>query len=445
VNSIEARLRLGLGAGLVLVLLALGLASGQGLRWLIEGYVEERLEHDAEALLAALKVTPDGRLEVDSARAGPVYMQVLSGHYFRIDDGRQVIRSRSLWDEDLQVPRLAVGERQVLERPGPAGQRLRVLVQGFDKGGVAVTLAVAEDMTPVVRAVHRLQWLYGIAATVALLLMLLWLRWQLRRGLAPLEATRRALAEWQAGARPRLEPDVPAEVRPLVAEFNRLLDTVEARLAASREALGNLAHALKTPLARMRQILEHPERLADAATREELNAAIDRIDALMQRELRRARIAGGSPGGTAAELRPVVEDLFKVMAAVHQARGLAFEDRVPAGLCWPMDAEDLTEVLGNLLDNACKWARGRVRVSAGSADGRLWLAVEDDGPGVPPEARERLTARGRRLDETVPGHGLGLAIVRDILARYPAVLRLDQSPDLGGLRVQVDLTLPSAG
>ncbi len=441
-NSIEARLRLGLGTGLMLVLLALGLASGQGLRLLIEAQVEERLGHDAEALLAALQVGPGGDLRLDSARTGPVYVQVLSGHYFRIDDGRRVIRSRSLWDEDLDVPRLAAGERRLLDRPGPAGQRLRVLVQGFDKGGVTVTLAVAEDMTPVIRAVHRLQWLYGVAAVGALLLMLLWLRWQLRRGLAPLEATRHALAQWQAGARPRLEPDAPAEVRPLVEEFNRLLDTVEARLAASREALGNLAHALKTPLARMRQMLDHPERLQDPAVREELDGTIDRIDALMQRELRRARIAGGSPGGATVALRPVVEALFGVMAAVHRARGLAFEDAVPTGLRWPMDAEDLTEVLGNLLDNACKWARGRVRVSAGSADGRRWLAVEDDGPGVPPEARERLVARGRRLDEAVPGHGLGLAIVRDILARYPAVLGLDASPDLGGLRVRVDLTPP---
>jgi signal transduction histidine kinase len=253
------------------------------------------------------------------------------------------------------------------------------------------------------------------------------------RRLDPVREDVRRLAEGDIGT---LREDVPIEVLPLVREFNRLLVVLARRLERSRHALGNLAHALKGPLSVLTQSLDDADRPVD---RRALATQAERIRALIERELRRARVAGtGRPGHLFHPARDV-PDLIDALAHMYGERSprIAFEDLTDGPL--PLDREDMLELLGNLLDNACKWGREAVSVRVAPHGGGVRLAVEDDGPGVSDELVDQLTRRGVRADESVSGHGLGLAIVRDVVKLYGGSLGFARSAALGGLAVTVDL------
>jgi signal transduction histidine kinase len=408
-------------------------------RSLAEAHVLTRLEHDAEALLAAI----DGRADVPGvgdSRLSPIYRQPLSGHYFVVSlaDGR-ALRSRSLWDETLPVEALATGDVRVEQMQGPAGQRLLVRRAGYEKNGRPLTLLVAEDLTPMDLQIAHLQWLgLGLLASILVLVVFVQ-RWILRRGFSVLDEVRAEIAEVASGRRLQVAELGPDEIRPLGVEINRLLQQQQQRLRRSRQALGNLAHALKSPLTR---VLHDIRRLPlDGEVRGRLTEGLTRISELIDRELRRARIAGEGVGRHFHPARDVPE-LLKAVAQLHpDSRVEVVTGPLPDAML-PQDHEDMLELLGNLVENAHKWADRRIEVRLCVGDD-LCLEIADDGPGVDDEALEGLTRRGGRLDERVDGHGLGLSIVSDLVDDYGGSLAFDRSPELGGLRVLVRLPILS--
>ncbi|MFZ1639854.1 MAG: ATP-binding protein, partial [Candidatus Contendobacter sp.] len=214
----------------------------------------------------------------------------------------------------------------------------------------------------------------------------------------------------------------------------------------ARHALGNLAHALKMPLTALIQLTDRPPPAGDAkGWWRDLRQQLQHIRTLTERELKRARIAGGGAPGQRVLLDREMADLLATLRRIHRAREIAIEVQIPPGSGFAGDRDDLLELLGNLLDNACQWAETVVRLTAGADMENLWLRIEDDGPGCPPDQLEMLRQRGTRIDESRAGHGLGLAIAGDIVAQYGGTLRLGRSEDLGGFLAEVVLPCPSIG
>ncbi len=430
-RSLEAELRLSLSAVLILVLAVLLLGGGWALGRIAEQFVATRLAHDARALAAAL-TSPAG--DAERAPLPPIYRQPFSGHYFqvrRLDGTLQ--RSRSLWDTSLEVTTLSPGEQRQTLADGPRGQRLLLWSEGFGAEGGDFTVAIAEDMTPLYAALghwHRI----GIALSLAVVVGLLAIqRGLLRRAFRRLDGVRGEIQRIAEGAEGRVEGPVPPEVQPLVTEINQLLDAWRDHLERSRNSLGNLAHALKGPL----------QLLAAESDPQARDAQLGRMRQLIERELTRARLAGSRAPGQRFAPHTDLTDLLGALDKLYAERGLRFRQRVEAPEQLAFEREDLLELLGNLVENAAKWARSEVLVSL-TAGPPLELQVEDDGPGVDPAHLQDLPERGVRLDEAAPGHGLGLAIAQEIARLYGGVLRFDRSPSLGGLRVRVSLG-PGAG
>lgn len=435
-RSIQARL----SAGLVLSLLALFTLQwavvSASIRYLVEQYVGSRLDHDGESLLAALSFAADGTPLLDPARVDPVYQRPFSGHYFRIAAGRHELLSRSLWDENLRVGEARLGESALLKIQGPQRQRLLVHARGYRKQGHALTIAVAEDLSPVEDDIRAFQWRYALVSLIALLSLLLIQYMVVRTGLRPLEQVRGELQRLERGEVQELTGAMPAEIAPLITQINRLLQTLGQRLKRSRNALGNLAHALKTPLTLLSQLAGRPELQAYPEVRNALRTQVQTLQAISERELKRARLAGGGALGQRVTLAPEVDALAHTLRSIYHSKELEIESRISTGAVFHGDREDFMELLGNLLDNACKWARGRVRttIEMGVA---LMVRIEDDGPGCAPEQLAQLTRRGVRADESITGHGLGLAIVQDIVDQYQGHVRFGRSAELGGFMVEI--------
>ncbi|MGK8436911.1 ATP-binding protein [Ectopseudomonas hydrolytica] len=433
-RSIQRRLSLGLAGALLLVGLILAQASlwvfDRGLR----AYLEEDLRDEAQGLLAALVRGPAG-LQLDERRLDPSFQRQFSGHYFRIDFSDRSWRSRSLWDRELLKP--DTQGMQVELGDGPQGQRLLIYRADYRRYGENLSISVAQDYQPILQSFRRLQWLGLGMGGAALLLILVAQRYTVRRALRPLEQVRRQIAQLQQGRRSDLDAEVPEELEPLVAQINHLLAHTEDTLKRSRNALGNLGHALKTPLAVLISLAGREELRAHPELRTSLREQLEQIEQRLSRELGRARLAGEVLPGARFDCAQELPGLFATLAMIHD-RGLHLEWQAPEGLIVPRDREDLLELLGNLLDNACKWAEQQVLLSVEEVAGGYRLLVDDDGPGIDAERREAVLGRGTRLDEQVAGHGLGLGIVRDIIEAWNGRIELLDSP-LGGLRVAVSL------
>ncbi|MCB1822203.1 MAG: sensor histidine kinase, partial [Candidatus Competibacteraceae bacterium] len=417
-TSLQARLSAGLIVALALLTALAVVVGGYSLQRLAENFVATRLEHDLETLLAAVEFDPDGRPQLPAERISAAFHQPYSGHYYQIETAGGELCSRSLWDTDLKLPPLAAN--QVTRRfiIGPQNQELLLVGRAFRVRDQLVAIAVTENFAPVRQGIQHL--LLEVAGMALLLFgaLLAFQRLMVRRGLAPLEQLRCELPRLAQGDIPQLPVDAPDEVRPLVIELNRLLTLLDQRQRRSRNALGNLAHALKTPLTALTQLAEHPPLPNDAEWWPELRQQIQHIRGLMERELKRARIAGGGTPGQRVLLEREIGDLVDILRRIYRDRNLRFDLRIPPGSQFPGDRDDLLELLGNLLDNACHWAHETVRLTVDISAGHLTVRVEDDGPGCSPEQLEWLRQRGTRVDESRAGHGLGLAIAGDIVEQY---------------------------
>ena len=433
-RSIQRRLSL----GLISVMVIVGIALAQTSLWLFETglqrYLEAGLRNDSESLLVALVRGPEG-LQLHENRLSPAYQRPFSGHYFRIDFADKHWRSRSLWDQDL--PHLPEAGLKGNLQLGPEGQQLLVLREDYKRFGQAISISVAQDYTPVRESFRLMRQIGLVLGLAALLLVLVLQRVTVRRALRPLETARNQIAQLQQGQRSQLDTQVPLELEPLVAQINHLLAHTEDSLKRSRNALGNLGHALKTPLAVLvsvassEQLKDHPE-LAKL-----LRDQLEHVQQRLNRELNRARLAGDTLPGTLFDCETELPGLLATLNMIH-GEHLDLSCHAAPGLKLPWDRSDLLELLGNLLDNACKWADADVRLTVSETPHSFWLAVEDDGPGIPETQRDQVFSRGTRLDEQIDGHGLGLGIVRDIVEVWGGVLQLQES-ELGGLKVLIEL------
>jgi signal transduction histidine kinase len=257
---------------------------------------------------------------------------------------------------------------------------------------------------------------------------------QLRYGLRPLRAIGRAVADVRSGEASRLPDDQPRELKPLVEEVNALIAQNEAGLEHARRHLSNLAHGLKTPLATLSLQLAREQASTDS------RALVEQLDQRIAHHLRRARSAApGGAGRTQVEVAQIAADLVDALGHIHADRRLAIEVAVQPDARLTMDRQDADEILGNLLDNACRHAAHRVRMTAAIDGAVTAIAIEDDGPGLTEQQVDEALRPGRRLDESGTGYGFGLAITRELVELYGGVLALERSPDLGGLRVQLSL------
>lgn len=438
-RSLQARLSLGLFISLLLAFIFLWLLASHASRYLTEGYITTRLEHDTDSLLTAIQFGPHGQLSLDSRRINPIYKQPFSGHYYKILSSTGALRSRSLWDQDLAVHALSSGSQQRSYILGPQQQHLLLLVSAFDKAGKTITIAVADDLSPVEANLAHLQRYFVLAAVTLLLGLIVIQGLILHAGLRPLDKTRRQLQALAQGKLSQLDQNVPKEISPLVAEINHLLDVLDKRLRRSRHALGDLAHAMKKPLTVLKQSARDQTLADNPALQQTINDQLQTIQRHLTRILRRARLAGEGPVGSLFKADEDIPALITTLQHMYHDKQLQFESRIPTHFILAADREDILELIGNLLDNACKWAAHQVRISMHRDLQNTCIDIEDDGPGVADDKLAELTRRGLRLDETTEGHGLGLAIVSDIILSLGGELQLQRSQHLGGLHVRVIL------
>lgn len=443
--SLQARLASGLVISLVSLFLILWLLISQAIRVLAEDYIDSRLQHDATNLLAAISITPERKLILDEQRLDAIYHRPFSGHYFQISrPDKATIYSRSLWDQSLSVPMVKLGQSQRLHQSGPQQQPLLIHVAGFSKQGIRVSIAVAEDLSSLAADIERFQTYFAVSAAVTLLLLIVIQFTIIRRGLQPLEKIRHEIKAVEDGQLDQLNQRVPTEIKPLVAEINHLLSILTQRLQRSRNTLGDLAHALKTPLTLLRRLAEDSDTTPESQkeTKQGLLSQTEIMQRLMERALRRARLAGDGPPGARFAVRDDSQALIHTLQQMYRDKDFALQVDQPASNTVALDREDMLELLGNLLDNAGKWARHKVLLSV-QADQALQCEIEDDGPGVSDAQSNLLTQRGLRLDEAAEGYGLGLAIVRDIIEQYGGDIHFSVSEKLGGLKIS--LRVPFSG
>lgn len=432
--SIQQRLSL----GLVGVLIVAGLCLAQLSLWVLDQglrrYLHSHLQNEADTLLAAIVRGSDG-LALEPQRLSASYQRQYSGEYFVIVLPERQWRSRSSWDYALPLPEHKGAQKKLTS--GPQQQQLLVNRSDFRRYGQAITIVTAQDYTPMLASFKRVQWLGGAVGLLALLLVVIIQRYFVRRALLPLDTVREQIVQLQQGQRSQLDQPIATEIAPLVAQINHLLRHTEETLNRSRNAMGNLGHALKTPLAVLFSVSNRPELAALPELQAQLRQQLQQMQERISRELARARLAGDVLPGAYFVCERELPDLCSTLEQIH-GNHLHVQWQAEANLRLPWDREDMLELLGNLLDNACKWAQQNVQLTIALQAGYYQLLIDDDGPGIAPEQRQQVLERGARLDEQVQGHGLGLGIVRDIVEHCGGTLTLAQSP-LGGLRVEVML------
>jgi signal transduction histidine kinase len=393
-----------------------------------------------EGVVAGTELREDGRLDLSLQLGEPRFDQPFSGWYWQISDGEQPVRrSASLWAQALVLPHPDQEEVVLSEVPGPSEQTLRVLIRPILLPGrdEPFWYAVAGDESELRGPKDRFDSLLALALGILFAGVLAAILIQVRFGLQPLFRIQRALSAIRSGDSRRLEGTYPSEIQPLARELNALIDHSETLIERAQTHVGNLAHGLKTPLS----VLANEAR--DHAS--PFGELVDRQTNLMRQQvdhhLSRARAAATSNIlGARSDVRPVLNDLQRTLTRIYNERGIEIEVTCSTDLAFRGARHDLEEMLGNLMDNACKWAKGRVRVDAERRDDKIVLVIQDDGEGLPPSKRNEVLKRGKRLDESVPGTGLGLSIVVDLASLYGGSFALDDA-ELGGLAAT--LTLPA--
>lgn len=435
---LSVRLALGLTVSLVLLLTLQWVLASIVIRHLTEDQVLIRLQQDAESLLSGVDIEADGMMVLDKARINTSYQRPFSGHYYSIGSAGQWLLSRSLWDGELAVAEVNPGITVRFKTSGPQQQPLLVLVQGYRKHGRNITIAVAEDTSKLRAGMQQFQILNGALSLLVLLLLLLLQYRIVSSGLRPLMNLRDDMAKLQRGETDRVSSAAPGEIAPVINELNRLLATMGKRSKRSREALGNLAHALNTRLAALNQLADAPALAEHAELRVAIADTSEAMRRIVARELKRARLIGDTLPGRRVDLHGETGLLLQTLQLMYQSKPLNIDSQVADDAHFAGDQEDLLEMLGNLMDNACKWCQQQVSLTI-LQEGSVCFIVEDDGPGCLPDEMEHLTSRGFRIDESKPGSGLGLAIVRDIVESYGGQLSFARSERLGGLRVSVTI------
>ncbi len=437
-RSIQVKLSIGLFISLVLAFSYLWQSTNDSIRALSEQYVVQHLKHDAESILNALSVDDKNKLSLNLKQIEPVYLRPFSGQYYLIKAKNKLIRSRSLWDQELLIPDLMAGEQKIFSLIGPEKQPLLIIASGFNKQGMTYTIAVAEDITPTLIGQQNFQYKYSYTVGGLLVFLLACQVLILRLSFRPLKHIQQQIKQLRQGELQQIDLQVPDEVFDLVGEINHLLRVMENRLERSRNALGDLAHALKIPLTVIQQLTNSHTLKAQPEICDSLQKQTNNMQGVIQRVLKQARFSGEGVVISKFNAREEVPELIKVLQSMYREKGISIQYTQTGKEVIAIDREDMMELLGNLLDNACKWAKSKITISIDNNES-VQIMIEDDGPGVSKENRVKLIKRGIRLDEMNEGHGLGLSIVQYMVEQYGGQLKLDHSSQLGGLLVKVTL------
>ncbi len=436
-QSLQSKLSTGLLLSLIIAFSSLWLLVSINVQFLAEDYIASRLKHDSETLLNSISFDKNGKLAVDTGYINLIYKQPFSGHYYVISTNKQSITSRSLWDQKLKHEAVSTGQKKHTLQQGPEQQSLLLMSAGYKKQGHQLTITIAEDLNPINKNINQFKYWFAAMAASMLLILLILQTFILRKSLTPLTKIQSELKLLQQGQLDKLDTDTLSELHPLINEVNHLLEIMQQRLLRSRNALGDLAHAIKKPLTVIKQITDKND-IPDA-TRASLIKQADDIYQITDRILKRARLAGHSHSGTLFSFTDDLPALIKTLDMMHASKTLQLTTHIPDNIICPVDREDMMELLGNLLDNAYKWAKQKITLSI-EINSKLHIRIEDDGPGADHKKINELSKRGVRLDEKIQGHGFGLAISADIITDYNGSINFKQSDNLGGFRV--DITLP---
>ncbi len=439
-GSLKRRLVVAASLWMLTLTIAGGVALDLAFRASVTRAFDVTLADELRTLIAGVETATDGTWWVSQRPDDPRYQSIYAGRYWQIaDPNGRTERSRSLWDTSLALTaRPQAGRARFAAIDGPAGQTLRGVEQtiALPRLDRPLSFQLALSRAALDAEIARFTRLLAIALSLLALGLLIAIWLQVIYGLRPLRRMARELRDVREGRRDAFDADQPAEVQPLVDELEAVLAHNRRLVERARSSSADLAHALKTPLSVMVAELHSPGDDWRAVMSRELG----RTRELVNRHLNRAATTGAGRGRR-TPVAPVVDDLLAAMRRIHADRGIAFDTAIDPGLVFAGEREDLEEMLGNLIDNAGKWARQRVVVRAETQGLELRIDVDDDGPGLPPEQRIDALERGRRFDEMTPGSGLGLAIIGDIADSYEGRLQLADSP-LGGL--QATLLLPDS-
>jgi len=447
-KSLERQLQTSLAIVLLLILLGLVLIANFSTRSLLQEFVTSRLELDAVRLLNTLD-TSSKYPKVRWGRINPIYSMPNSGHYYaiKLNNDPRILFSPSLQNEKMLTPDDAELKHNkatiVHDVIGPKRQHLIIWTKAYNKNGQGIVISIAEDMSLLMKNRQHFSLLFiGIGVTGFFLILVLQ-RFVIRRLFKHLDKSRKEIQQIESGECQQLSENVPAEIYPLVKEFNHSLSLMQQRMERSRNSLGNLAHALKTPLSLLIQQLDRGE------NKEYLKQAkrqAERIRQLTDRELKRARLAGLGNTTQRFDPREELPTLIEVLKQAHQKPDLKISLDIDSSVKLFGDREDMLELMGNLMDNAYKWAKSQVSLSVtvNQNHNSINIVVEDDGAGKTAKELEQLAQRGVRLDESVEGHGLGLAICKDIVKLYAGTIHFSQSQNLDGFYVAVNLPIASA-
>src|SRR5476651_903737 len=454
-NSLALRLFVSATAWAVVILVITGIVLSSLYRQAVERAFDRRLGVYLRTLVADVAAPEEAGGKFPQSLGEPLFELPLSGWYWqvtRLDPDKHDVRaSRSLWDaglphlQDRGVAAGLDGSRQGY-MPGPEDQRLRLVERNIDLGDEGHYLvAVAGDAAEIAEETRSFDQALVITFSILAVVLLLTTMFQVRFGLAPLKRISDSLAAIRSGSAERLAGKFPEEIAPLARETNALIDANKEIVERARTHVGNLAHALKTPLSVM--VNEASARGRDPFALKVLEQA-DIMRDQVARHLERARLAARlTVVGSLTDVADVVTALSRTMEKIHRDKNIAIELHADKEARFRGERPDLEEMIGNLVDNACKWASARVAIDVvterpdpASASHIVRIVVDDDGRGLSPSEREQVAKRGRRLDETKPGSGLGLSIVVELAALYGGGLTLGTAP-IGGLRAE--LVLPT--
>ncbi|WP_029653522.1 sensor histidine kinase [Marinobacter daepoensis] len=429
-------------------LLALLLPSGillMGIAWLVHGlllermsreFLESRLKDEVAFLEHQIREVggDTGRLQTGD------YFQDVFHHAFVIHSPSRTLVSPESW-RSLLVPLVTVGQEGSLRVQGADISDTEVDIvayrRSFQANGIPFVVLVSEDLGALKRSQSELHAWTAIVSLLLILLLVSVIWFGINLAMRPVTPIKAALKRLQEGEISRVDVGAPEEFKPLVSQLNQLLNSLDQRLERSRDALANLSHSIKTPIAAVRQILSDTERPLTDALRHQLADRLNDIDRQLEAEMRRSRFAGPQLGKSAYPVKQA-RDLLWMFGRLYPDTSFELSSSLTEDSRWPVEEQDLNEVLGNLLDNAGKWASRCVELSLHQHERRMRITVIDDGPGVSEEDLAQLGKRGLRLDQQTPGHGLGLAIVRDIVARYGGHVRFELASG-AGLQVVVEL------
>lgn len=437
-QSLQFRLGLGLLISLLLAFGALWIATSQTSRYLAEEYIATRLEHDIESILTSITIKKENTLNIDSSGIGAIYQRPFSGHYYKIISDHSSLRSRSLWDYDINITPLTLGKTRKIHMKGPQQQPLLVLIGAFSKDKLTFTIAVAEDLSPIGNKLSELQSYFVIVVLLLMFSLVILQGWILHQGMRPLDKTRKQLQTLSKGKLTQLDKDVPSEISPLVDEINHLLNVLDHRLQRSRNAMGDLAHALKKPLTVLKQFANDETIANNPELQQAINDQLETAQRYVIRMLQRARLAGEGPAGSLFNASEDIPPLLTMLKTIYHDKSLNLNIQLAEDISLSVDREDMLELIGNLLDNACKWATRTVRLTI-LQNQATTIMIEDDGPGVEDNQLANLTQRGLRLDEKTDGYGIGLSIVNEIINSLGGKLEFRRSEQLGGLQVRISL------